>query len=88
MKKEEEWDNISFITRSKHRKKILKLLDKPKTPTQVKEEVKLHFNAVSRTIQELEKKGFVKCLNPNQKLSRYYQITGEGKKILKKVEGL
>ncbi len=88
MKKEAEWDNISFIVRSKHRKVILELLAKPKTPTQIKKETKLHFNSVSRSLLELEKKNFIKCLNPTQKLLRFYQITAEGKKLLKKLEEL
>ncbi len=86
--KESEWDILSFIVRSKHRKEILKLLDKPKTPTKIKEETKLHFNTASRAIIELEKKGLIKCLNPNQKLSRFYQITNKGKEILAKLNKL
>ena len=30
----------------------------------------------------LEKEGFVKCLNPNQKLARFYGLTDKGKRIL------
>ena len=82
MKKTINWDDISFIIRSKHRKTLLKLLDNPKTPTQIKTETKLHFNTVSRTLVELEKKGVVKCLTPHQKLARFYQITDKGKKLL------
>ena len=77
------WNDISFIISSKHRKPILKLLNNPKTPTQIKNETNLHFNQISRTIIELEKKGFVKSLTPNQKLNRFYQITDKGKKILR-----
>jgi len=79
---EEHWDNVSFILRGKHRKDMLKLLKEPKTPTQIKEETKLHFNVVSRTILELEKKGLVVCLNPTQKLMRFYQITSKGGELL------
>ena len=82
MKKMIDWNDISFIVRGKHRKTILKLLDNPKTPTQIKIETKLHFNTVSRTLIELEKKGLVKCLTPHQKLARFYQITDKGKKLL------
>ena len=82
MKKQVNWDDISFLVRSKHRKAILKMLENPKTPTQIKNETKLHFNSVSRTINELEDKGFVKCLNPNQKLARFYQITCKGRILL------
>lgn len=86
--KEKDWDIISFIVRSKHRANILKLLESPKTPTKIKDEIKLHFNSVSRAIIELEKKGLIKCLNPNQKLSRFYQITNKGKEILAKLNKL
>ncbi len=86
--RESNWNVVGFIVRSKHRKIILELLDKPKTPTKIKEETKLHFNSVSRAIIELEKKGLIKCLNPTQKLSRFYQITKRGKEILEKLNNL
>ena len=76
------WDDISFVTRGKHRKAVLNLLIKPKTPTQIKKETGLQFNSVSRILVELTKEGFVKCLTPKQKLARFYQIAGKGKKVL------
>jgi predicted transcriptional regulator len=79
------WNDISFIVRGKHRKAILKLLNKPKTPTQVKKDTGLHFNTVSRILVELDKKGFVKCLTPKQKLARFYYITSKGKKVLSRI---
>ena len=81
--KEGDWDDYSFVFRGKHRKEVLEHLDKPKTPTQLKEEIKIHFNIVSRTLIELEEKGLVECLNPSQKMARFYMITDKGKKILK-----
>lgn len=75
------WDDISFIERGKQRKAILKLLDKPKTPTQIKKESGLHFNTISRALIELEKVRFVVCLTPKQKLCRFYELTLKGKKI-------
>jgi predicted transcriptional regulator len=86
MKKETNWDEISFILSGKHRKNVLKLLETPKTPTQLTEQTKLHFNQISRTIQELESKGFVECLNPKQKLTRFYRITEKGKSLLTNIE--
>jgi DNA-binding HxlR family transcriptional regulator len=82
MKKCYNWEDISFIISGKHRKQILELLEKPKTPTMLKEETKLHFNSVSRTLRELEKNKLIQCLNPNQKLMRFYQITKKGKNLL------
>ncbi len=79
------WEDISYILSSKHRKNILKLLGDPKTPTQLKSETGLHFNSVSRTLNELVKKGFAECLNPKQKLTRFYRITNKGKKLLEEI---
>ena len=79
------WDDISFILRGKHRQEILKRLDKPKTPTNLKDETNLHFNTISRALIELEKEGFVKCLTPKQKLYRFYELTPKGKKILQEL---
>ncbi|MEN7981826.1 MAG: ArsR family transcriptional regulator [Nanoarchaeota archaeon] len=88
MKKEGSWENISYILGSKHRKNILKLLGNPKTPTQLKDETGLHFNSVSRTLNELVKKGFAECLNPKQKLIRFYKISTKGKSLLNDIEKL
>jgi len=82
------WDDISFILSGKHRKRLLELLGKPKTPTQLMEEINLHFNQVSRTLIELENKGFIKCLNPSQKRTRFYMIIDNGEKLLKALEGV
>ena len=81
MKKKVHWDDLNFIYRSKYRKKLLDLLDNPKTPTQLKNETKIHFNLINRTLVELEKKGFVECLNHKQRMARFYKITNKGKKI-------
>jgi predicted transcriptional regulator len=64
------------------------LLENPKIPSKIKQETKLHFNIASRAIIELEKKELIKCLNPTQKLSRFYQITNKGKQILKEISKL
>ena len=87
MKKDKiNWNDISFIMRGKRRKAILNLLDKPKTPTQLKEKTKLHFTTISRALIELEKTGFAKCLTPNQKLWRFYELTEKGKKIKEEIK--
>lgn len=85
-KEEVNWNDKSFIERGKQRKIILQKLDKPKTPTELKNETGLHFNTVSRALIELEKKNFVKCLTPNQKLCRYYDLTNKGKIILRAIK--
>lgn len=80
------YDLISFVTRGKIRIKVLKALSEPKTPTQLSPVVGTHRSTVSRAILSLEKKGLVKCITPDEKLGRFYQVTPLGKKILEKIK--
>lgn len=79
------YDLISFVTRAKNRKLVLMSLEKPKTPSMLSFELKIHRSAASRSILELETKDLVKCLNPNDKMGRFYQITEKGRKILMEI---
>ena len=76
---------ISFVSRGKIRKKILSNLDKPLTPTQLSEKIKTHRSTTSRTLLELEEKGLVKCITPDETMGRFYEITNQGKKVLKEI---
>ena len=80
------YDLISFVSRGKVRKKVLSSLIKAHTPTELSHIIKTHRSTTSRTILSLEKKGLVKCLTPNEKMGRFYEITELGKKIIKKLE--
>jgi len=73
---------VSFVSRGKIRRKVLTNIVKPTTPTQLSHIIKTHRSTTSRTILALEKKGLVKCITPDEKMGRYYQITETGKKIL------
>jgi len=88
MKRGNYLGDLSFILSGRHRITLLNLLGSPKTPTQLKELTKLHFNSVSRTLMELNKKGLIECLNPSQKLVRFYRITKKGADLLKKSKTL
>jgi len=79
------YDLISFVSRGKIRKEVLMNLDKPLTPTQLSEKIKTHRSTTSRTLLELEKKGLVKCITPNENMGRFYEITKQGKKIIHKI---
>ena len=54
------------------RKKVLEVLTKPKTATEIAKELKLHRSSVSRALIGLEKEGFIKCVNPEDKSFRHY----------------
>jgi len=81
------YDLISFVSRGKIRKLVLKNLVKPNTPTGLCKVIKTHRSTTSRTILILEKKALVKCITPNERMGRFYEITLLGKKILDKIEG-
>lgn len=77
---------ISFVSRGKIRKKVLYNLDKPLTPTQLSEKIKTHRSTTSRTLIQLEEKGLIKCITPDENMGRFYEITKHGKKILDEIK--
>ena len=79
------YDLISFIKRGRIRLEILKILDKPKTPTMLAKELCTHQSTVSRALIALEHKKLVECLTPNEKLFRMYKISIKGRKILNEI---
>ena len=78
--------DIAFINRSKISKLILEKLDLPKTAVMLKKELNKHRESISRVLLQLEKKGYVKCQNPQDNNYRYYLITSKGKELLEKVK--
>jgi len=85
---EEDWQLISFVSRSKYRTSILKrLYDKPSTPSKISEDLSIPRPSTSQELKQLEEKDLVKKLTEARK-GRFYDITDKGKKILKKVEDL
>lgn len=79
-------NDYSWIIRGKQRKKIIKVMNKPKIPTEIKEETKLSLNNVSDVLREFRKKKIAKCLNPKEKTGRLYQLTPRGMRIREKLE--
>ncbi|MEK6827776.1 MAG: hypothetical protein AABX78_00340 [Nanoarchaeota archaeon] len=78
--------DVAYLTRSEKKKQILQLLDKPKTPTQISKLLKMHRSSASKILLQMEKKQFVKCLNPEDRMARYYQASEKGLKALKELE--
>ena len=82
--------DVAYLSRSRKKKEILKILDKPKTPTQIGKLLKISRSSASQMLLAMEKKQFVKCLNPDDRMARYYQATDRGLKTLeelRKIEG-
>ena len=77
--------DYSWILRGKQRRIIIKVLDKPKTPTLIKEETKIKVSNVSDVLRDMKKRKLAKCLNPKDKLGRLYELTAIGRKIRKEL---
>ena len=74
----EYWSEYSFVIRGSNRKKVLQSLEKPMIPTQIASKTKLHLSHVSRALNELESKGLVECVTPDERVGRVYRLTEKG----------
>lgn len=81
---------ISFVARSKRRKEILNLLLKVQKMSQpeIMRTSKQYKSHNSRTLKELTDKKLISCINPADRVFRFYKITKKGKQILEEVEQL
>ena len=81
-----EWDTTSFIIRSSYRKKVFLELSRPKRPSQIAKTLNLRLTHITRALRELKQKNLIKCLNPEEAIGRFYELTSKGKNVLKEVK--
>jgi len=81
------YDLVSFAGRGKIRKKVLKALLKTNSPTELARQLDIERSTISRAILELQEKGLVECLTPDERMGRYYRITDVGRKVVDVIEG-
>lgn len=74
-------DSLSFVARSKNRRKILLSLETNKLPSQLKKELKLEDSNVARALRELEAKKIVRCITGTAKMGKVFQLTELGKEL-------
>ncbi len=84
----ELYELVSFVNRGKIRKGTLIELRRPHTPTELADILMAHRSSVSRAVLALEKRGLVKCITPDEKVCRYYQISDEGSRVLAEIKNL
>jgi DNA-binding MarR family transcriptional regulator len=78
-----EASDLAFVLRAKNRIKILEILKNNKLISkQIEEKTGMYKSHVSRTLKELISKDLVKCINPEDRNFRFYEITQKGKKVL------
>ena len=78
------FNQYKWVYRGKQRQKIILVLDKAKTPTQIKDEIHIKVTNVSDVLRDMLKRRLVKCLNPEDKLGRFYELTDLGRQVRKK----
>lgn len=61
-----------FLKKGELRKEVWDKLDKPKTATDIAKELKKHRSAISRVLLDMEKAGFVRVINSEDKSFRHY----------------
>ncbi|MCK4997064.1 hypothetical protein KAS08_02065 [Candidatus Pacearchaeota archaeon] len=70
-----------WVIRGTQRTKILKVMNKPKMPTRIKDDAELALNNVSDILREFREKKIAKCINPKEKTGRVYELTAKGMRI-------
>ena len=62
-----------FLKKGELRQKVWDNLDEVKTATEIAKELGKHRSAISRVLLDMEKEGFIKCVNPEDASFRHYQ---------------
>jgi len=84
-----DWQKYAWVKRGSRRQKTQHRLNKannPLTINDVHEKSKIALAQASATIAELEDKGLIQCLNPQDKIGKLYTITQEGRVIITKID--
>lgn len=82
-----DWNDYSFVMRSKLRLSILEnIKDKPKTPTQLKNELNQSITLISRYLSQLKRRGLITCLTEGERMWKLFAISEKGKEILAEVK--
>jgi len=82
---EMDWELYSWVMRGNQRRKIMKSLNKPKLPTELKSEANMSLTNVSKILKSFKSKGIAKCLTPQNKTGKVYSLTERGKNIRKEM---
>ena len=61
-----------FLKKGRLRQEVWDKLDKAKTASDIAKETEKHRSAISRVLLDMQKEGFVKCVNPEDASFRHY----------------
>jgi DNA-binding MarR family transcriptional regulator len=83
--RDSDWRLYSWFIRGNQRRKEIMALGKPKISTEIKKEAKMSVTNVSKVLKEFMKKKFVRCLTPDERTGKIYELTEAGRKIREKM---
>jgi len=86
---DEFWRLVSFVRRSKNRRKVVAALDRsqsPLTPTDLATRTNIGLPNTCRALKQLREQELVKCVNPDDHTYRHYILTDQGETILAQVK--
>jgi len=77
---------ISYVTISKNRTKVMKTLyGTVKIPSKISKDTGILTNHVSSLLGKLKKHGLVECINPEARKGRLYRLTDKGEKVVENI---
>ncbi len=79
-------ENLSWIKRGKQRREIIINIEGQETPTEIAKKSGYSLNNTSRVLNDLNRRGLIKCLNPKEKTGRLYELKPAGKLIRDKLK--
>jgi predicted transcriptional regulator len=69
--------DYAFVVNGKKRKEVVKLLDGPRTPTEIAKMLKVHANVITRILKDLTGRELVECYQISGN-KRTYMLTKKG----------
>lgn len=82
------WNNVSYILGSPLSRKIIECLnssDKPLAPLQISKKTDIARSNISTKLGILSKRNLVRCINPEARKWRFYEITKEGRDVIEEI---
>lgn len=76
-----DWDDVSYVLRSKTRRAVLASLANPKTPTSIARELGISTPNISRALRELRARKLIVSLTPAARSGKLFQATQQGRVI-------
>lgn len=83
-----DWKKFAWLNRGKRRRIVLELLAKtnsPLTTNDIRKILEIQISQASAVLSELLEQKLVVCKNPDDKIGRLFEISDEGKSIVKQL---